>query len=78
MTAPLPAHPPARGGRRPPVDKRPKLSSFTPLDGLTLVFIHLKLSNNIDWSWWLILLPMIISIVGAMFVSIVDELLKNR
>ena len=60
------------------MDKRPKLASFTPLDGLTLVFIHLKLSNSIDWSWWLILLPIIISIVGAIFIFIVDELLKNR
>lgn len=27
------------------------------LAGLTLVFIHLKLSNQIDWSWWFIWSP---------------------
>lgn len=25
---------------------------------LTIVFITLKLSNNIDWSWWFILDPL--------------------
>ena len=23
----------------------------------TLVFMHLKLSDNIDWSWWLVFAP---------------------
>lgn len=26
-------------------------------DNLTLVFIALKLSGHIDWSWWLVLAP---------------------
>lgn len=34
--------------------------SFLPV--LTLVFIVLKLCNVINWSWWLVLLPMIIPI----------------
>lgn len=25
---------------------------------LTIVFVTLKLTNYIDWSWWLVLLPM--------------------
>ena len=25
---------------------------------LTLIFVTLKLTNYIDWSWWLVLLPM--------------------
>jgi hypothetical protein len=25
---------------------------------LTILFIGLKLTNQIDWSWWLVLLPM--------------------
>ena len=29
---------------------------------LTIVFIVLKLCNVIDWSWWLVLLPTLISI----------------
>lgn len=28
---------------------------------LTIVFITLKLTGFITWSWWLVLLPMIIS-----------------
>jgi hypothetical protein len=24
---------------------------------LTIVFVVLKLTGNIDWSWWLVLLP---------------------
>lgn len=29
---------------------------------LTLIFITLKLTGYIDWSWWLVLLPEIIAI----------------
>lgn len=29
---------------------------FFPL--LTILFIGLKLTNYIDWSWWLVLLPL--------------------
>ena len=36
-------------------------------DLLTLVFITLKLTNVINWSWWLVLLPM----YGGVFVAIV-------
>ena len=32
-----------------------KISFF---DLLTLVFITLKLTNVINWSWWLVLLPL--------------------
>jgi hypothetical protein len=27
---------------------------------LTILFVGLKLAGYIDWSWWLVLLPMII------------------
>ena len=30
--------------------------NFLPL--LSLLFIALKLTNYIDWSWWLVLAPM--------------------
>lgn len=30
---------------------------------LTIVFVVLKLTDTIDWSWWLVLLPMIIAVV---------------
>ena len=28
--------------------------------GLGLLFIGLKLTDNIDWSWWLVLMPLIV------------------
>jgi len=32
--------------------------SVTGLELLTLVFITLKLTDTIDWSWWWVLAPM--------------------
>ena len=60
------------------MDKKLKLSSFTPSDGLTLVFIHLKLSNQIDWSWWFVLLPFVMSVIFTIIFNAVEEALKNR
>jgi hypothetical protein len=34
------------------------------LELLTIVFVVLKLCGVIGWSWWLVLLPEIISIAG--------------
>lgn len=31
---------------------------------LTLIFVTLKLTGAIDWSWWLVLLPEILAGVG--------------
>lgn len=36
-----------------------KKSDFSFIDGLQLLFIGLKLSGHIDWSWWLVLSPVI-------------------
>ncbi len=36
---------------------------------LTILFIGLKLTNNIDWSWWWVLSP--IWIVALLIVAIV-------
>lgn len=30
------------------------------ITGLQLLFIALKLCHQIDWSWWIVLLPIII------------------
>ncbi len=32
---------------------------------LTLLFIALKLTGNIDWSWWLVLAPMIVRLAAV-------------
>ena len=42
---------------------------------LTIVFIVLKLTGHIDWSWWLVLAPAWVSfIVGVLIVWGVGEL----
>lgn len=33
------------------------------LEVLTIIFVVMKLVGLIDWSWWLVLLPSIISVV---------------
>ena len=30
---------------------------------LTLIFITLKLTGYIDWSWWLVLMPLFIPVI---------------
>jgi ABC-type antimicrobial peptide transport system permease subunit len=38
------------------------------LAGLTLAFIILKLMHYIDWSWWLVISPLLIPIsLGIIF-----------
>lgn len=34
---------------------------------LTIIFVVLKLTGNIDWSWWWVLSPIWISIAVALF-----------
>lgn len=45
------------------------------LGALTLIFVVAKLWGIIDWSWWLVFLPVIISfgfaLIILLFVSIV-------
>ena len=38
---------------------------------LTIVFVVLKLTNNIDWSWWWVLSPIWISIVASLIILII-------
>jgi hypothetical protein len=40
------------------------------LSVLTLVFIVLKLTDFIDWSWWFVLAPTLIQ-AGAMLTTII-------
>ncbi|MDA2738418.1 hypothetical protein PDQ75_25015 [Bacillus cereus group sp. Bc015] len=41
------------------------------IEALTLLFITLKLTGFIDWSWWLVLLPEIIAIILYLIVVII-------
>lgn len=50
-----------------------KLGSFTTL--LTIVFIVLKLTNVISWSWFWVLSPMIFSFIGGIVFVIVIALI---
>lgn len=47
--------------------------SFTGIDCLAIVFITLKLTDNIDWSWWLVLIPIWICIVVTFFEQIANR-----
>jgi len=38
---------------------------------LLVVFIVLKLTGNIDWSWWWVLSPLWIPLVIALFIILI-------
>lgn len=45
---------------------------------LTLLFIALKLTGVIDWSWWLVLLPEIIAIALYVIVVMIGGILTGK
>lgn len=47
-------------------------------DLLALVFIHLKLSGHIDWSWWWVLSPIIAEAVLTIGVRLFVALRQAR
>lgn len=49
--------------------------SFTTI--LTIIFVVLKLTGNIDWSWWLVLSPMIISVLLIIVLILVLYVLRK-
>jgi len=51
------------------------------LEVLLIIFIILKLTHDIDWSWWVVLIPLYIDIViyaacWGLIISLVKKLLK--
>jgi len=56
-----------------------KVVGFSFLEGLTLVFIHAKLTKAIAWSWWLVLSPILVQlgfvgvVAGVMFAVMVAK-----
>ena len=38
--------------------------------GFTVLFITLKLTNHIDWSWWLVFSPLIFSFLLILFLMV--------
>lgn len=51
-------------------------SIFLPL--LTLLFIGLKLTGHIDWSWLWVLSPLWLPLSAALAVALVIALIKSR
>jgi hypothetical protein len=45
---------------------------------LTVVFAVLKLCSVIAWSWWLVFLPLILSLVLTLFVVVMVVVLMAR
>ena len=48
------------------------------VDNLTLLFIGLKLAGFIDWSWWLVMAPMIFTASTAFWVVFWPKYKKYR
>lgn len=43
---------------------------------LTGIFVVLKLLGVIAWSWWLVFLPTIISVVGFVILVVINALVE--
>jgi len=41
------------------------------LDVLQIIFIVLKLTNLINWSWWVVLIPLWIGLAATLLVLII-------
>lgn len=48
-------------------------SSVTFSDLLTILFIGLKLTHSIDWSWWWVLSPMWIAFAALFVIRVFEE-----
>ncbi len=48
--------------------------NFSFIDGLALVFIALKLSNHIDWSWIWVLAPLWIYFILLVVIHTIVEM----
>jgi len=50
------------------------------LEVLTLIFVVLKLTSFIDWSWWAVLSPMLLALVMylVLFSGAIIVYLKSR
>ena len=44
---------------------------------LTVLFIGLKITNHIDWSWWWVLSPMWIAFIFYVFLGVITALNKD-
>lgn len=45
------------------------------LDILTIIFVLLKVFGVISWSWFIVFLPTIISVVGALLILLIATII---
>ena len=48
------------------------------ISGLTLLFVYLKMINNIDWSWIWVLSPLWVSLLVAILIAIIISILSKK
>ena len=48
------------------------------LNLLTLIFVGLKVANIIDWSWFLVLMPTIVSVVIGLFCLVILTVFTSK
>ena len=51
---------------------------FSLCSMLALTFIILKLTSVIDWSWWVVCIPLYVKIVTVAIRTIFTKLKKNK
>ena len=60
------------------MNKEPKSSGLGILAVLQIVFLILKLTGLIDWSWWLVLVPLWVDIgFGLLFIILALIIYKS-
>ena len=45
---------------------------------LTILFVGLKLTNVINWSWWFVLMPLYGGFILVMLVALFEVLMENK
>lgn len=53
-------------------------SKLTFADMLTLMFVYLKLTHNIEWNWAFVISPIIITIIGDAILKKLFSWAKKR
>ena len=48
------------------------------ISGLTLLFIYLKMTSYIDWSWIWVLSPLWISFLVAILIAVIISILSKK
>ena len=48
------------------------------LDALTILFVALKLTGHIDWSWCVVLLPKVFMVVLEAVITVLEDKCARR